>query len=47
MGAEISQQLARDHEADILIYHLLKKKKVKDKKNMNNLCIFTKQLIFT
>lgn len=27
MGAEISQQLARDHEADILIYHLLKKGK--------------------
>ena len=46
MGAEISQQLARDHEADILIYHLLKKK-VKDKKNMNNLYIFTKQSIFT
>ena len=45
MGAEISQQLARDHEADILIYHLLKK--VKDKKNINNLYIFTKQSIFT
>lgn len=30
MCAEISQQLARDHEANVLIYHLLKK--IRDKK---------------
>ena len=46
MGAEISQQLARDHEADILIYHLFKKK-VKDEKNISNLHVLIKQSIFT
>lgn len=45
MCAEISQQLPRDHEADVLIYHLSKKKR--DKKRWVIYKYFIKQSIFT